>query len=62
MTRMFQPTEIEHSRPRDGFDPIREGARHGLSPELSLAIWRRVSEDAAGFGRSTREQLQQQFR
>lgn len=36
-------------RRRDRFDPIRAGARYGLSPAQALAIWSRVAEDAAQF-------------
>ena len=34
-----------HSRKQERFDPVAEGARHGLAPELSRAIWHRVSTD-----------------
>lgn len=45
--RWLCPPQIEVSRARDPFDPVVEGARHGLSRELSLAIWVRVCGQAA---------------
>ena len=63
MTRMFYPPELDYSRQRDSFDPIREGERYGLLPELSLAIWKRVSEDATdSSGRRNEDQALEQFR
>jgi hypothetical protein len=57
MTRLFYPPELDNSRQRDSFDPIREGERYGLLPELSLAIWKRVSGDATDiFGRRNEDQ------
>ena len=62
MTRMFHPPELERSRERDRFDPIHEGERHGLSRELSLAIWKRVSSDATDtFGRRNEERARERF-
>lgn len=62
MTRMFYPPELDHSRERDSFDPIREGERYGLLPELSLAIWKRVSEATTdAFGRRNEDQTLEQF-
>jgi hypothetical protein len=59
---MFHPHELERSRERDRFDPIRERERYGLSRELSLAIWKRVSEDATDtFGRRNEEQARERF-
>ncbi|HWO26787.1 MAG TPA: DUF4157 domain-containing protein [Kofleriaceae bacterium] len=63
MTRVFYPPELDYSRQRDSFDPIREGERYGLLPELSLAIWKRVSEDATDIsGRRNEDQALEQFR
>jgi Domain of unknown function (DUF4157)/Bacterial SH3 domain len=62
MKRMFYPPELDYSRQRDSFDPIREGERYGLLPELSLAIWKRVSEDATdSFGRRNEGQVRERF-
>jgi len=59
---MFYPPELRRSRERNQFDPIREGERYGLSRELSLAIWKRVSEDATDtFGRRNEEQAREKF-
>src|SRR5688572_8423714 len=46
MKRWLHPGERLHARKREGFDPVVEGARHGLAPELSIAIWQRVSANA----------------
>jgi len=50
MTRWTPPPERELDRRvvQDPFDPLVEGARHGLTRELSLAIWERVRGDGAG--------------
>jgi hypothetical protein len=62
MTRLFYPPELDNSRQRDSFDPIREGERYGLLPELSLAIWKRVSGDATDiFARRNEDQALEQF-
>src|SRR4051812_7051306 len=42
MTRWLRPPELELARNRDRFDPIVEGARHGLSRDPSLRLWERV--------------------
>jgi hypothetical protein len=42
----MHPPELERQREFAQFDPVVEGARLGLSRELSLAIWERVSADA----------------
>jgi hypothetical protein len=56
------PPELDYSRQRDSFDPIREGERYGLLPKLSLAIWKRVSKDATDiFGRRNEDQALKQF-
>jgi hypothetical protein len=62
MTRWMHPPELERSRERDRFDPIREGERYGLLPKLSLAIWKRVSEQATDiFGRRNEDRALAQF-
>jgi hypothetical protein len=43
----MRPSDIDRPRSRVPFDAVREGARHGCSPELSLAIWKQVCADAA---------------
>jgi hypothetical protein len=60
---MFHPPELERSRQRDRFDPIREGERYGLSRDQSLAIFERVSKGATdSLGRSNEEQAWERFR
>jgi len=62
MTRWLHPPELERQRERDEFDPVVEGARHGLARELSLAIWKRVCADATdSFGRRDTEQAERRF-
>jgi hypothetical protein len=62
MTRWMHPHELERQRARDAFDPVVEGARYRLSPELSLAIWDRVRRDATdSTGRLDSEQAKQRF-
>jgi len=51
MTRWPAPRERLHGHRQERFDPVAEGARHGLAPELSVAIWQRVSADADGGAR-----------
>ena len=46
--RWIRPPELDRERVRDRFDPLVEGARHGLSHEVSLAIWERARRDATG--------------
>jgi hypothetical protein len=46
MKRSPAPRERLRGHWQERFDPVAEGARHGLAPELSLAIWQRVSADA----------------
>src|SRR5215831_2059359 len=48
MTRSLYPPGLTRAEEQDGFDPVIEGARHGLSRELSLSVWQRACEDAAG--------------
>src|SRR5215470_6501953 len=47
MTRWMQPPLPEQPGERRPFDPLVEGARHGLPSELLLAIWERVRADAS---------------
>jgi hypothetical protein len=64
VTRWLHPPELELEleRQRDLFDPVVEGARHGLARELSLAIWKRVCADATdSFGRGDTEQARRRF-
>ena len=62
MTRWLYPPELKRQRERDRFDPVVEGARHGLTRELSLAIWERVCAGANdGFGRRDTEQAERRF-
>jgi hypothetical protein len=42
----MHPSELERPRRILRFDPAVEGARHGLSEELSRQIWQRVCDDA----------------
>lgn len=42
MTRWLHPPALLRPGKKEGFDPVVEGARHGLAPELSLAIWQRI--------------------
>jgi hypothetical protein len=46
MSRWLHPPEIERQRQQDPFDPVLEGARHGLSRELALKVWERVCAEA----------------
>jgi hypothetical protein len=63
MTRWLYPGELERPREQDRFDPIVEGARHGLPGELSAALWERVCAEATdGAGRSAVEQARRRFR
>jgi hypothetical protein len=51
VTRWIRPPELERQRARDVFDPVAEGARYRLSPEVSIAIWDRTrgaATDAMG--------------
>jgi len=59
---MFHPPALERSREHERFDPILEGERYGLSRELFLALWKRVSEDATDtFGRPNEAQARERF-
>lgn len=54
--------ELDRPRDRNAFDPVAEGARYRLPPELSLAIWERVCADATdAAGRRDLAQAQQRF-
>jgi len=58
----MHPPERQRPREREQFDPIVEGARYCLSSELSLAIWKRVCNDATdSAGRRDEEQARQRF-
>lgn len=47
---------------RDGFDPVIEGARHGLAPEVLREIWERVEREAWGLdGRFHGEEARRRF-
>jgi hypothetical protein len=62
MARWVHPPELERQRERARFDPVAEGARHGLSSELSLAIWERARADATdGMGRLDADQALRRF-
>jgi len=63
MTRWLHPTRAQApARARSVRNPVVEGARHGLTRELSLAIWKRVCADATdGFGRRDTEQAERRF-
>jgi hypothetical protein len=62
MTHWMHPPELERRRERAQFDPVIEGRRHGLSRELSLAIWERVCADTTdGAGRRDEDQARRRF-
>ena len=62
MTRWMRPPERSREGKQDDFDPVTEGARHGLDRELSLAIWERVCLDATdSAGRRDVEQARRRF-
>lgn len=62
MTHWMRPPEFARARERDQFDPVIEGARYGLSRELSLATWERVCADATdSIGRLDADQAQRRF-
>src|SRR3954470_11618382 len=46
MTSQLQPPDLRRPHGRDELDPVVEGAQHGLSAPLALAIWERVCADA----------------
>ncbi len=44
--RLFRGDAFEHDRTRrEDFDPIAEGTRYGLAPEVSVALWEHVRRD-----------------
>jgi hypothetical protein len=58
----MRPPELARVRDRDRFDPILEGARHGLSRERSLAAWEQGCADATDrAGRLDPDQARQRF-
>src|SRR5262245_65149673 len=62
MTHWMHPPEIERTQVRDTFDAVLAGARHGLPPELALAIWDRVRADATdASGREDLDQARRRF-
>jgi len=45
--RLFRGDLFEHERSRrEDFDPIAEGKRYGLAPEVSAALWEHVRREA----------------
>ncbi|HEX7838692.1 MAG TPA: DUF4157 domain-containing protein, partial [Kofleriaceae bacterium] len=62
MTRWMRGPELDRPRDPVPFDPVAEGARYRLPPELSHAIWKRVCVDATdAAGRCDLAQAQQRF-
>lgn len=62
MMRWRHPPELERRREGRPFDPVAEGARHGLSRELSLVIWGRIQAEAIdGLGRRAAGQAELRF-
>jgi hypothetical protein len=60
--RSMRPPELARTKERDHFDPVIAGSRYGLSRELSLATWERVSADATdSAGRLDAEEAQRRF-
>jgi hypothetical protein len=60
--RWMYPPELERQGARDRFDPVREGDRHRLSREMSIAIWERVcAETTDGSGQRDVEQAKRRF-
>lgn len=52
----------DHRRKREPFDPLAEGARHGLPRHLSWALWDQVCADVTdGAGRCDDDQAQRRF-
>lgn len=63
MKYWMHPPELARGRERDDFDPVAEGERHGLSRELSLATWDRISAEATdSAGRQDAEDARRRFR
>jgi hypothetical protein len=45
--RLFRGDGVDHARSRrEDFDPIAEGKRYGLAPEVSAALWEHVRREA----------------
>jgi Domain of unknown function (DUF4157) len=62
MMRSLYPQQLERSRERVELDPVIEGGRHGLSRELSLALWARACAEATdGAGRCDLDAARQRF-
>jgi Caspase domain/Domain of unknown function (DUF4157) len=60
--RWMQPPRLDDPA-LDRFDPVREGARYRLSPEQSLALWKRVCTEASDdAGRRSDEHARRRFR
>jgi hypothetical protein len=48
--RLFRGDGVEHARSRrEDFDPIAEGKRYGLAPEVSAALWEHVRREATNW-------------
>jgi hypothetical protein len=62
MTRWMRPPELDSRGDVDRFDPAFEGARCGLSREVSLAIWERICADATDSAGRRTEEVRRQFR
>lgn len=63
MTRWMRPPEIDRQHKAARFDAVIEGARCGLSREVSLSIWRLVGGEANDSGpRPNEEEVQRRFR
>lgn len=61
MTGWRLGAERERPAAREPFDPVLEGARHGLSREQSLAAWERARWEADRDGREDAERVQRRF-
>ncbi|HEY0477862.1 MAG TPA: DUF4157 domain-containing protein, partial [Kofleriaceae bacterium] len=61
MTRWHHPPHAERARKDDSFDPVVEGARHGLSRELALALWARIRAEADLGARGDADEAQRRF-
>src|ERR1044071_8500047 len=64
--RWMQPPQLDDPAldpALDRFDPVDEGARHRLSPEQSLALWKRVCTEASDeAGRRNDDEARRRFR
>jgi len=62
MTHWKRGPEIDRRPDRNQFDPVVEGARHRLAPEVSIALWERLCADATDHaGRADLEQARRRF-